>query len=147
MRELTFRPSVPVRVAFALLFLMLALMIAADLKDLPPRGLHDYFVIALAGACLYAAITYPMRAIVFKEGAVRTRTLGRWSAKPLPPKVRVRPGLSLGSVYLVDDATGNVIVVLKREFGPVASLEARTKAWLRGENRLAEAAGPPSPSA
>ena len=30
--------------------------------------------------------------------------------------------------------------VLKREFGPLESLEARTKTWMRAEGRLVEAA-------
>ena len=140
MRELAFRPSVPMRVGFALLFLMLALIVAAALKDLPPRGLHDYAVILVAGICLFAAVTYPLRAVVFADGAVRVRSLGRWSTTHLPPKVRVVRGLSLGSLYVMDDATNKVLVILKREFGPLESLEARTKAWLRAEGRLVEAA-------
>jgi len=127
------------RIGLALLFVMAALLFAAALKDLPPRGLHDYGIILIVATCLFAAITYPMRAVVFANGTVRVRSLGRWSTIPLPPKVRVVHGLSFGSLYIVDDATGVVLVILKREFGPLGSLEARTKAWMRAENRLADA--------
>ena len=139
MRELTFKPSKTTRVTLSLLFFGVALMFLAGLKDLPPRGLQDWFAIAIAGACLYAAVTYPMRAVVFTDGTVRVRDLGGWRITRLPAKVRVGPGLSLGSIYVIDDATNRVLVILKREFGPIASLEARTKAWMRSENRLVEA--------
>ena len=136
-RELTLKPSLPMRVGIALLFVMCALLFAAALKDLPPRGVHDYAIIVIVVICLYAAITYPMRAVVFANGTVRVRSLGRWSTTALPPKVRVVPGLSLGSLYVMDNATNRVLVILKSEFGPLESLEARTKEWLRAENRLA----------
>src|SRR6188472_2277918 len=77
--DLTFRPRTHTRVAFVLLFLGLAAMFLAGLKDIPPRGLGDYFAIAIALACIYAAITYPMRAVQFTGDTVRVQTMGRWT--------------------------------------------------------------------
>jgi hypothetical protein len=127
-----------VRIAFVVLFLGLAAMFLAGVKDIPPRGAGDWFNIAIALACIYAAITYPMRAVVFTQGTVRVQSMGRCRTNRLPARVRVQPGLSLGSLYVVDDANQQVLVIVKREFGPIASLEARIKSWLRGEGRLAE---------
>jgi hypothetical protein len=64
--------------------------------------------------------------------------LGGWKTIPLPPKVRVRPGLSIGSTYLVDAEKNTMLLVLKREFGAPEEIQARIKAWLRRENRLDE---------
>jgi len=139
--DLTFRPRTHTRVAFVLLFLGLAAMFLAGLKDIPPRGLGDYFAIAIALACIYAAITYPMRAVQFTGGTVRVQTMGRWTTTTLPAKVRVKPGLSFGSVYVMDPQKDQVLLIMKREFGSPDEIQKKIKAWLRRENRLADDQG------
>jgi hypothetical protein len=127
------------RIGFAALFAMAALLIGAGLHDLPPADLHDYIATTIVVLCIYAAVTYPLRAIVFEGAAVRERSLGRWSTTPLPPRVRVQRGLSIGSIYLVDDATDKLFLNVKREFGPFELRESAIKSWLRAQGRLAEA--------
>ena len=138
MRDLTFKPALHVRIAFVVLFLGVGLITLAGIKDIPPSGIGDYFILALTLACVYAAITYPMRAVTFTGGSVRVRSLGGWKTIPLPPKVRVGPGLSIGSVYVADARDDVVFLVLKREFGSPSEMQASIKAWLRRENRLAD---------
>ena len=138
MRELTFKPRLHVRIAFVVLFLGLGLITLAGIKDIPPSGFGDYFILALTLACIYAAITYPMRAVTFTGGSVRVRSLGGWKTTSLPTKVRVGPGLSLGSVYVADARDDVVFLVLKREFGSPDEIQSKLKAWLRRENRLAD---------
>ena len=138
MQELTLKPSKGARIAFVVQFAGLAVMFLANLKDIPPRGPGDYFNIAIAVACVYAAIAYPMRAIVFTGGEVRVRNLGGWRTTALPAKVRVQPGLSIGSLYVVDAETKKVVVIVKREFGALKQLEQQMNSWLRRHDRLAE---------
>ena len=61
MRELTFKPRLHVRIAFVVLFLGLGLITLAGIKDIPPSGFGDYFILALtlvAVACQYVAIAF-----------------------------------------------------------------------------------------
>jgi hypothetical protein len=135
-KALVFRPSVAMRIGLCLVFVMAALMFLAGMKDLPPDGVKDWFRVAFTLVSLFGAVTYPLRAVIFENGTVRERNLGGWRTTRLPPRVRVERGLSIGSIYVIDAATNRVLVNLKREFGPLASREARVRAWLRAEGRL-----------
>jgi hypothetical protein len=124
---------------YVALFLFLALyLLNGAAWDFPLREwtLKHWIAAVLGAACLLAAFTYPFKAVRLEEGAISDNVWFLWRRQKLPQHVAVARD-NRGRVVLTNADTGDVILSLAREFGPLGEIEAKLKAWLRRQQRLA----------
>jgi len=122
------------------LFLFLALFILSGTPwDFPLREwtLKHWMGGVLGAACLLGAFTYPFKAVKLEDGAISDNLWFLWRRRRLPQRVAVARD-HRGRVLGTNGATGDVILSLGREFGPLREIKAQLKAWLRQQGRLAD---------